>query len=237
MPFDSSCTHPRLVNSTLHVTHKGQNISLDLDKGLGNNNGAFTWTEGPDFSKSAQNMLLEGSMLTADLRKADKKTWDRARVDLSQLVHVVDGKLVFKTKGNTTTHVTHFAGSCTHTRLEGVTLHVTHKGHDLSLDLDKCLANENGEFLWGTQGFSKTSRYLSLDGSVLAGELRMKDEKTWIRAKVDLSQKIRVVDGKLVFETKEQTPPQSPATPPPAYQESFSERLRTYKSTHKSTSE
>ncbi|KAJ8095629.1 hypothetical protein PM082_023036 [Marasmius tenuissimus] len=237
MPFDSSCTHPRLVNSTLHVTHKGQNISLDLEKGLGNINGAFTWTEGHSgFPKSAQKVLLEGSVLTAELQKADKKTWNRAQVDLSQIIHVVDGKLVFKSKGNTTAPM-YFGGSCTHTRLENSYLHVTHKGHDHRLDLDKCLGNIDGTFSWEAQGFSKTARHLSLEGSVLTGELRMKDEKTWSRAKVDLSHKIRFVDEKLVFDPKEQTPPQSPATPPPAYQESFSERLRLYKSTHKSTSE
>ncbi|KAL0072393.1 hypothetical protein AAF712_000156 [Marasmius tenuissimus] len=236
MPFDSSCTHPRLVNSALHLTHKGQNISLDLDKGLGNNTGAFTWTEGHDFSKSAQNVRLEGSVLTADLQKPDKKTWNRAQVDLSQIIHVVDGKLVFKSKGNTATPM-YFGGSCTHTRLENSYLHVTHKGHDHRLDLDKYLGNIDGTFNWEAQGFSKTARHLSLEGSVLTGELRMKDEKTWNRAKVDLSHKIRFVDEKLVFDPKEQTPPQSPATPPPAYQESFSERLRLYKSMHKSTSE
>ncbi|KAL0057478.1 hypothetical protein AAF712_015879 [Marasmius tenuissimus] len=175
-------------------------------------------------------------VLTAELQKADKKTWNRAQVDLSQIIHVVDGKLVFKSKGNTTTPM-YFGGPCTHTRLENSYLHVTHKGHDHRLDLDKCLGNIDGTFSWEAQGFSKTARHLSLEGSVLTGEVRMKDEKTWNRAKVDLSHKIRFVDEKLVFDPKEQTPPQSPATPPPAYQESFSERLGLYKSTHKSTSE
>ncbi|KAK1228260.1 hypothetical protein PQX77_008705 [Marasmius sp. AFHP31] len=261
MPFDSSCAHPRLAHSTLHVTHKGHNISLDLDKGLGNKNGTFKW-EGQGFSKTSQNLSLQGSVLTGELRMDNQKTWKPATVDLSQVVHLVDGKLVFifnykkitgksslnPTPGNAFSTdrrdlyfilapVMHFAGSCTHTRLERFTLHVTHKGRDLSLDLDTCLGNDNGGFRWGGQGFSNSSRSLSLEGSVLTGELQMTNQKTWIGAKVDLSQEIHVVDGKLVFNPKEQIPlpPQSPGTPPPAYQESFSERLRSYKSTHKST--
>ncbi|KAK1224857.1 hypothetical protein PQX77_012219 [Marasmius sp. AFHP31] len=245
MPFDSSCTHPRLVHSTLHVTHKGHNISLDLDKGLGNKNGTFKW-EGHGFSKTSQNLCLQGSVLTAELRMDDQKTWKSATIDLSQVVHLVDGKLVFifnhKLKAAAPVlPVMHFAGSCTHTRLEHFTLHVTHKGHDLSLDLDKCLGNENGVFRWGGHGFSNTSRSLSLEGSVLTGELQMNDQKTWTRTNVDLSQEIHVVDDKLVFNhllsprERMPTPPLTPGTPPPAYQESFSERLRSYKSTHKSS--
>ncbi|KAK1219160.1 hypothetical protein PQX77_018131 [Marasmius sp. AFHP31] len=240
MPFDSSCSQPRLVHSTLHVTHKGHNISLNLDKGLGNKNGTFKWG-GQGFSKTSQNLSLQGSVLTGELRTNDKKTWKLATIDLGQVVHLVDGKLIFifnhKKTTAPVTPVLHFAGSCTHARLECFTLHVTHKGHDLSLDLDKCLGNENGVFRWGGHGFSNTSRSLSLEGSVLTGELQMSDQETWTRAKVDLSQEIHVVDGRLVFNLlnpKEQFPPQSPATPPPAYQESFSERLRLYKSTHKS---
>ncbi|KAK1227136.1 hypothetical protein PQX77_009876 [Marasmius sp. AFHP31] len=241
MPFDSSCTHPRLVHSTLHVTHKGHNISLDLDTGLGNKNGTFKW-EGHEFSKTSQNLFLQGSVLTGELRMDDQKTWKSATIDLSQVVHLVDGKLVFifnhKLKVTAPVlPVMYFAGSCTHTRLEHFSLHVTHKGHDLSLDLDKCLGNENGVFRWGGHGFSSTARSLSLEGSVLTGELQMNDQKTWTRTKVDLSQEIHVVDGKLVFSPKEQMliPPQTPGTPPPAYQESFSERLRSFKSTRKST--
>ncbi|KAK1227137.1 hypothetical protein PQX77_009877 [Marasmius sp. AFHP31] len=245
MPFDSSCTHPRLVHSTLHVTHKGHNISLDLDKGLGNKNGTFKW-EGHGFSKTSQNLCLQGSVLTGELRMDDQKTWKSATIDLSQVVHLVDGKLVFifnhKLKATAPVlPVMYFAGSCTHTRLDGLTLHVTHKGHDLSLDLDQCLGNENGVFRWGGHGFSNTARSLSLEGSVLTGELQMNDQKTWTRTNVDLSQEIHVVDGKLVFNhllsprERMPTPPLTPSTPPPAYQESFSERLRSYKSTHKSS--
>lgn len=92
-----------------------------------------------------------------------------------------------------------FDASCRNPRLvDQVFLFVYYKGHELSFNLNNCLANVNGKFQWGkTTAFNNSKDYV-LDGSKLTAQLENgKDE--YHRDQIDLSDRIRVVNGKLTF--------------------------------------
>ncbi|RPA70744.1 Cyanovirin-N, partial [Ascobolus immersus RN42] len=67
-----------------------------------------------------------------------------------------------------------------------------------TIDLDECLGNKDGVLEWGGKKLSKSSRNLTLDGTVLRGEVR-KCDGTWTEARVDLAEGIANLHGRLVF--------------------------------------
>ncbi|KAF9997700.1 hypothetical protein BGZ80_006942, partial [Entomortierella chlamydospora] len=55
---------------------------LDLDDFIGNDDGWFSWDSG-NFSESAQDVRLEGYLLTAELPKRDGDYRERQGIDLN----------------------------------------------------------------------------------------------------------------------------------------------------------
>ncbi|KAI5800137.1 Cyanovirin-N [Peziza echinospora] len=82
------------------IVHGGEEKTsrLDLNTVLQNINGTFKWGVG-DFSKTAKNVVLEGSILRALLQNSAKDKDLPAQVDLAEYIFNADGKLKFFQNG------------------------------------------------------------------------------------------------------------------------------------------
>ncbi|KAJ5532755.1 hypothetical protein N7494_009307 [Penicillium frequentans] len=67
---------------------------INLDEFIGNDDGWFVW-DGVNVSQSAKSIRLEGTILTADLPKADGGYRERQGIDLNDRIGNDNGKLVF----------------------------------------------------------------------------------------------------------------------------------------------
>ena len=67
--------------------------SLDLDTKIGNRNGRFDF-DGTNFSKTAQEIRLEGTRLRAELY-TDRRGVERDSLDLAGVLEIVDGRFAF----------------------------------------------------------------------------------------------------------------------------------------------
>ena len=70
--------------------------SLDLDTGIGNNEGHFD-ISGKNYSHSAGNVLLSGTMLSADLKRTNGGSLHDS-IDLDTVVANFEGVLGFRKK-------------------------------------------------------------------------------------------------------------------------------------------
>ena len=68
-----------------------------------------------------------------------------------------------------------------------------------TLNLDRCLGNDNGTFAWGGVNFSRSARNVSLMFPFLSAELR-DCQGRWHDAEVDLAQRVENVNGALRYE-------------------------------------
>ena len=71
--------------------------------------------------------------------------------------------------------------------------------HASTLDLDRCLGNDDGAFAWGGVSFSRSARRVELHFPLLCAELRDRRGR-WRDAEVDLSQRLENVNGALRYE-------------------------------------
>ncbi|KAJ3820324.1 hypothetical protein F5880DRAFT_1509457 [Lentinula raphanica] len=134
-----------------------------------------------------------------------------------------------------------------------LTVNVPGRG-DLALDLDTCLGISRGNFQWGGRGGFSNATGQSLSGSDLTGDITYNSRT--VHAHIDLSERIRVINGKLVYaapavnseststtttprSTAPITPspsPRSPGSPPPpSYEATFAREFSEFKQSHKSS--
>ncbi|KAL7918395.1 Cyanovirin-N [Trichoderma austrokoningii] len=67
---------------------------IDLNEFIGNEDGWFMW-DGVNFSESANDIRLEGTLLTAELPMRDGGYRERQGIELSDRISNQDGQLVF----------------------------------------------------------------------------------------------------------------------------------------------
>ncbi|KAG5922925.1 hypothetical protein E4U42_005147 [Claviceps africana] len=72
-----------------------QESSIDLNKFLGNQNGYFIWG-GENFSETADQVELEGYILSAVMRAEDGQYAPRQIIDLNERITNDNGRLVFE---------------------------------------------------------------------------------------------------------------------------------------------
>ncbi|OJJ97249.1 hypothetical protein ASPACDRAFT_1858701 [Aspergillus aculeatus ATCC 16872] len=100
MSFAHSCQNIRLEDGHIlacSAPDRNGNLveaRLDLDVLIGNEDGTIFW-DGQNFSHSAQNITLEGSLLTADLPARDGSFNERQGIDLGERISNEDGRLVY----------------------------------------------------------------------------------------------------------------------------------------------
>ncbi|KAF9063266.1 hypothetical protein BDP27DRAFT_1451368 [Rhodocollybia butyracea] len=141
-----------------------------------------------------------------------------------------------------------FDRSMRNPHLVGPHLIVNYEGRDLNLNLNTCLSNVNGRFQWGGKEALSTAKGISLSGSMLSSELQQQGGRS-IEAEIDLSQRIKVVSGRLQYVAD--APPRPPVVltapalspsptltavdSPPSYDATFSQEYSEFKSAHKTT--
>lgn len=124
-----------------------------LDLVLGNNDGNFAWGL-TNFSETADDIRLEGTLLRATLETANGDSLDASfdlvdyldsvgsAMDLDLVLGNVDGKFVWGSKG--------FSKTAKHVRLEGTKIRalletVNEQWKDATFDLDEMLYNNRGK--------------------------------------------------------------------------------------------
>ena len=70
--------------------------------------------------------------------------------------------------------------------------------HPATLDLDRCLGNDDGAFAWGGVNFSRSARNVTLLFPLLTAELRDTHGR-WRDAEVDVSPRVENVNGALRY--------------------------------------
>ncbi|QRV93569.1 cyanovirin-N [Ceratobasidium sp. AG-Ba] len=68
---------------------------------------------------------------------------------------------------------------------------------DSTLNLDTCLGNIDGSFKWGEKDYSLTARDVSLEGTVLSGDLERASGGSYKHSSVNLDDCIENHDGQL----------------------------------------
>ncbi|KAG5934854.1 hypothetical protein E4U60_003506 [Claviceps pazoutovae] len=70
---------------------------------------------------------------------------------------------------------------------------------DCSFDLNDCLGNDNGSFVWDGDNFMDTAANMELDGSVLTATLLDNDGEPVGPRSIDLNERITNSNGQLMF--------------------------------------
>ncbi|RAL08844.1 CVNH domain-containing protein [Aspergillus homomorphus CBS 101889] len=98
-----------------------------------------------------------------------------------------------------------FAESCTNIRLEDGHVLVCHAQNregnwvDARLDLDHCIGNSDGWFMWDGVNFAQSANNITLEGTHLTADLPKRDGGYRERQGINLGDRIGNVDGRLVF--------------------------------------
>ncbi|KHN94518.1 Cyanovirin-N [Metarhizium album ARSEF 1941] len=69
--------------------------SIDLDRFIGNSDGWFVW-DGENFSHSASDISLDGTLLSAEMGMVDGGNRERQGLDLNERIGNSNGELVYK---------------------------------------------------------------------------------------------------------------------------------------------
>lgn len=97
MSFSESSRNIHLIGSTLSAeccTAEGEWIEsqINLDSCLGNINGSFEWGQ-ENYSFSAENVELDGVILSAGLATEDGESFTDSKVNLDEYISNIDGQL------------------------------------------------------------------------------------------------------------------------------------------------
>lgn len=177
----------------LKIVENGSNWSVvDLNHYIGNKNGQFE-AGGKNFTTSAQNIALQGSVLHATLRN-DQGGWISASIDLNDLFSNNDGEFLYGGKGYIHTTQSHNL-SCS--LLKATLTGAESRPRAMEIHLDQLLGNSNGKFVWGLSGFAETANNVALTGAMLKADLE-DDTRTYTAAEFNLDDLFGNVNGDLV---------------------------------------
>jgi hypothetical protein len=196
MAFSENIRNARLEDTSLIAdcctsTGEWQQSVLDLNRCVGNDRGCYRWN-GQNFSQSARDTRLEGSVLYAQLATGDDVTWLDSSLGLDECIINQDGHLRFRSDPGPGNAVLDKCILCAEYPLYGANAETRRT----SLDLDKYLGNNEGEFQVEGSDFSQSARDVRLDGSVLRARLAT-SQVEWLDASLELNDWIGNNDGRL----------------------------------------